>query len=252
MALKNPVPPTPPTPPTMDKGDGENNHAKIDAKQLLGIRKKNSDEENISENGEEISEETEENSAPSVEENKIVTTPETMARDAVANGAGALTKKKVEKPQEKTLQNNPQNTSQEIQKNSLPPSLNFAMTEDDNRKEILKQFQQDENISDKKNSSAESPKIVQLNSNEGHGGIYWAVALTLAIILAVVFVKKFLVTDKPKLKKSDLFEDSQERLKKTAEKITKPQKNYQPPTISQKKISKKEDDDKGKHFEVRV
>ena len=240
MALTNP---TPPTPPTIDKGDGaNNNHAKIDAKQLLGLRKKNSDEENISE-------EVEEDSAPQAEGKKTVTTPETMARDAVANGGGALTKKTVTKPQEKNSQDNQQTQ----QKNSPPPSLNFAMTEDDKGKEVLKQFQRDENISDKKNSSAETPRIVKIGQNESHGGFYWAVALTLAIILAIVFVKKFLVTDKPKLKKSDLFEDSSEKLKNVSEKISKPEKNYSPPKkIPKQKISKNDDDDKGKHFEVRV
>lgn len=242
MALKNP---TPPTPPVIDKGDGENNnHAKIDAKQLLGIHKKNSDEENNSDGNEETTEEVEEFTPPPAEGKKTVTTPETMARDAVANGAGPLTKRTVEKPQEKN--------SQETQKSSLPPSLNFAMTEDDKGKEVLKQFRKDENISDQKNSSTETPRVVKLNLNEGHGGFYWAVALTLAVVLAVVFVKKFLVTDKPKLKKSDLFEESQRKLKTTAEKIAKPTTNYQPPKVTPKKISKPEDDDKGKHFEIRV
>ena len=255
MALKNPTPPTPPTPPSMDKGDGENNHAKIDAKQLLGIHKENS-AENISEGDENFSEEVEENSPPQVVGKREVTTPETMARDVVANGGGPLTKRTVEKPQEKNSQDN----SQTQQKNSLPPSLNFAMTEDDKGKEVLKQFQRDENIStEQKNSSTtETPRVVKLNLNEGHGGIYWAFALTFAIILAVVFVKKFLVTDKPKLKKSDLFEDSNKKLKNVSEKISKPAKNYQPSKPVQpiknikQKISKSDDDDKGKHFEVRV
>ena len=252
MALKNPTPPTPPTPPTIDKGDGENNHAKIDAKQLLGIRKVDNNEENFSEGGEEISEEPTENSQPQVEGKKTVTTPETLARDAVANGAGPLTKRTVTKPQEK----NSQDSQQTQQKNSPPPSLNFAMTEEDKGKEILKQFQRDENISntEQKNfSTEETPRVVKIGQNESHGGFYWAVALSLAAVLAIVFVKKFLITDKPKLKKSDLFEGSSEKLKNAKEKITKPEKNYSPPKkITKPKISKNDDDDKGKHFEVRV
>lgn len=252
FALVNPTPPTPPTPPTMDKGDGENNnHAKIDAKQLLGIRKENSTE-NISEGGEEVSEETAKTSPPQSVEKKESPSLENMARDAVANGAGPLTKRTVEKPQEKKSQD----TAQTEQKNSqLPPSLNFAMTEDDKGKEVLKQFQLDENISTEQKTPAESPRIVRLNSNEEHGGIYWAFALILAVVLAVVFVKKFLLTDKPKLKKSDLFDDSEKKLKNVSEKITKPTKNYSPPKVSQPvklKSSKTEDDDKGKHFEIRV
>ena len=53
---------------------------------------------------------------------------------------------------------------------------------------------------------------------------------------------KFLISDKPALKKSDLFEGSSERLKATAEKVSAPIKKSPP----------KKDDDKSKHFEVRI
>lgn len=254
FALVNPTPPTPPTPPappTLDKGDGAGNHAKIDAKKLFQMPfQKNSEEvEEVSESVEENSQ-AEENSLPGTRQ---VTTPETMARDAVANGGGALTKKTVERPQEKNSQEN-QQTPQ------LPPSLNFAMTEEDRGKEVLKEFQREENISENENQTlTEQPRTVKLNSQEEHGGVYWILTLIFALALGVLFVKKFLLTDKPKLKKSDLFEGTGERLKQTKEKFLKPTKNYQPPKpsppikkVQPAKLPPKEEEDKGKHFEVRI
>ena len=129
------------------------------------------------------------------------------------------------------------------------------MTEEDKGKEILKQFQRDENISntEQKNfSTEETPRVVKIGQNESHGGFYWAVALSLAAVLAIVFVKKFLITDKPKLKKSDLFEGTSEKLKQTKEKIVKPTYTPPKPVKPVKLPPKKDDDDKGKHFEIRV
>ena len=64
-------------------------------------------------------------------------------------------------------------------------------------------------------------------------------------IAAVVTVKKFLFTGKPSLTKSQLFEDSTDRLKAAADKV----KPVKPPP---KPAHKPKDDDKGSHFEVRV
>lgn len=248
MALKNPTPPTPPTPPTIDKGDGANNHAVIDAKQLLGIRKENSDadEENISEPVEENSEEVEQIG------NRQVTTPETMARDAVANGAGSLTKKTVETPQENNSPNN-QQTNQNSQQNSSPPSLNFAVGEEDRGKAALREFQSEDKISKNENQTlTESPQPVKLNLEEGHGGFYWVITLIFALVLGIFFVRKMLFAGKPKLKKSDLFEGTSEKLKQTKEKIVKPTYTPPKPVKPVKLPPKKDDDDKGKHFEIRV
>ena len=245
MALKNPTPPTPPTPPVIDKGDGANNHAKIDAKQLLGIHKENSDagEENISEPAEETFEEVEEFTPSEQVGKREITTPETMARDAVANGAGGLTKKTVEKPQE--------NSQAEQNAPKPQPGINFAMTEDDRGKAVLREFQNEENISAKENQTlTETPRTVKLNTQEEHGGFYWIVTVIFALVLGVFFVKKMLFDGKPKLKKSDLFEGSSEKLKQAKEKIVKP--TYTPPIKPVKLPPKKDDDDKGKHFEVRV
>ena len=221
MALKNPTPPTPPTPPVIDKGDGANNHAVIDAKQLLGIRKENSDE--ISDSGDEyIDEEEVIETPPTPAVNRQVTTPETMAREAVANGGGALTKRTTEKPAEETPK--------------PAPGINFAITEDDRGKAALREFQaEDKNNSKQESSITETPKIVKIGQHESYGGFYWVVTIIFSIVAAIFFVKKFLLTDKPKLKKSDLYTSTTEKNSKPVAKL--PQKKSDEPT---------------KHFEVRV
>jgi len=71
----------------------------------------------------------------------------------------------------------------------------------------------------------------------------------LAGVLSFFFVRKYLLRDKPKLKKSDLFEESTAKLKSATKKIT----SAKSPVVKAVKLPpKKEDDDKGKHFEVRV
>lgn len=215
MALKNPTPPTPPTPPAIDKGDGANNHAVIDAKQLLGIRKENSTSGDEYIDEEEIFE-----SPPAVPEKKI-TTPETMAREAVANGGGALTKRTVERPAEETPK--------------PAPGINFAVTEDDRGKAVLKEFQAENKNFEQKSSTIETPRTVKLGQHESYSGFYWVFTIIISIVAAVFFVKKFLLTDKPKLKKSDLFEGTQK-------KVSKP--------IA--KLPQKKSDEPSKHFEVRI
>ena len=81
-------------------------------------------------------------------------------------------------------------------------------------------------------------------------------------IFSIVFVRKVLVKKNPALKKSDLFEDADKRLQAVSEKVTAPKiKPAEKVTASKvkpvekvatKKSPPKNDDDKGKHFEVRV
>ena len=218
MALKLP---TPPTPPTIDKGEATESHAKIDAHQFFEIPfKRETEEKPVAQE-----KKTVENPPPKTIEKKV-TTPEDMARDAVANGAGPLTKRTVTRPENE----NP-NTNQ-----NLP-----VASENSNRgKEILREFQNE----DRQNfQTTETPRSFHSYQNESYSGFYWAVMLVFVGILSIVFVKKFLVRKNPKLKKSELFEGSGERLKAAAEKVPTPIKKSPPP---------KKDDDKGKHFEVRV
>ena len=281
MALKNPAPPTPPTPPAMDRGDGTNSHAKIDAPNFFnvpfvndgGVNFKNpatetfqpsEGEENFSED--EVAEE--ENSKQTSQQNpavgkKEVTTPETLARDAVANGAGALTKKTVTKPEQENSAATPKNQTQV----TIPSDADRILNDSERGKAVLREFQEEDmKISgeEKNQTSTETPKNFQNNFTQPQqGGLYWIVILIFAIVGGFVFVKKFLITDKPKLKKSDLFDEADNRLKKVSEKISssvekkspppaKPTYSAPPKVTRPAKVQKKDDDDKGKHFEVRV
>lgn len=276
MALTFPTPPTPPTPPSVDKGDGNTSHAKIDAPNFFqvpfvndgGVNFKNpatetfqGDEENISED-EEVEEETpQENSAVGTRQ---VTTPETLARDAVANGAGALTKKTVTKPQQENSA--PQTNSANQNAVPIPQTSSSSLSDAERGKAVLREFQEeDRQLAGEENNlqtSTETPKTFHLNQQGQQGGLYWFVILVFAAVAGFIFVQKFLVTDKPKLKKSDLFEDTGDRLKKVSEKISssvekksphlKPTYSAPPKVSKPAKVQKKDDDDKGKHFEVRV
>ena len=279
MALKNPAPPTPPTPPSMDRGDGANSHAKIDAPNFFnvpfvnggGVNFKNpatetfqGDEENFSED-EEVEEENPEQTPQqnSAVGKKEVTTPETLARDAVANGAGALTKKTVTKPENENNSAAPKNQTQIV----IPSDTN-AILDSERGKAVLREFQEeDRNLNQSENNLQTSSETQSAFQNKftqpQQGGAYWLVILVFAAVAGFIFVRKFLITDKPKLKKSDLFEDSTDRLKNVSEKVSKSVKKSPPPTLKNysvqpaKTISKpvqpqKKDDDKGKHFEVRV
>ena len=278
MALTFPTPPTAPTPPSVDKGDGNTSHAKIDAPNFFqvpfvndgGVNFKNPATETFQTQGEEnldaeeVEETQQENSAVG---KKQVTTPETLARDAVANGSGALTKKTVTKPQQ---ENSAPATSTNQNAVQLPQSsTSSALSDTERGKAVLREFQEEDRqlAGEEKNNlqtATETQKNFSqnLNLSQGQGGVYWIVILLFAIVGGFIFVQKFLITDKPKLKKSDLFDDADDRLKKVAEKVAKPVKKSPPPALKNysvppaKTVSKpvqvKKDDDKGKHFEVRV
>ena len=273
MALTFPTPPTPPTPPNVDKGDGNASHAKIDAPNFFqvpfvndgGVNFKNpatetfqGDEENFSEVEEEPV--ADENSAVGT---KQVTTPETLARDAVANGAGALTKRTVTKPEQENKNPAPSGNQNAVQQ--IPQSSSSALSDTERGKAVLREFQEEDKNQQENDfgTSTETPKSfsADINHGQGQGGLYWLIILVFAAVAGFIFVKKFLITDNPKLKKSDLFEDTGDRLKKVTEKVSKsvakntpPAKpTYAPPKVQKPvKITKKDDDDKGKHFEVRV
>lgn len=252
MALTLPKPPTPPTPPAVDKGEAAqstDSNAKIDAHQFFQIPFQR-------ETQEEIPAETPKKNPPAV--NRTVTTPENMARDAVANGAGALTKRTVTKPNDEKNSDAPKN-QQVIQ---VPPNSNLAVDDYDRGKEILREFQQEDLQNAGNNqTSTETPRNFNphLNQPEEHSGIYWIVTLIIVGAMSFALVKKFLLTKNPKLKKSDLFSEQSEKLQATKNKIVKPAKNPPPvkpvkPTkiVKPVRLPKKDDDDKGKHFEIRV
>ena len=223
--------PTPPTPPTIDKGEATEYTPRFDAHQFFEVPFKREEKPVAQE------EKPAENSTPQNVE-KTPPTPEELAREAVANGAGALTKKTVTHPEEEKnseVPNAPANL----------PVQGLSNTDSERGRAIVREFQAEdrENYS----NTADTPKIFNLNTNQGYSGFYWIGILIFAGILSIVFVKKFLVKKNPALKKSDLFEGSGERLKAVSEKVSAPKIN---PT--EKKSPPKKDDDKGKHFEVRV
>ena len=256
MALTFPTPPKPPTPPTIDKGDGANSNAKIDAPnffQVPFVRDKEpeyydrTNNENFSET-EEVEEVEEDRLEPNTG-NRQVTTPETMARDAVANGAGALTKRTVTRPEEQN-----QATPRTIQ---LPSEANNLSSADAERgKAVLREFQEEdrqlsESKTDQVRTATETNSASRQNfmQTEGYGGAFWLVTLIFVGVISFAFVKKYLLKDKPKLKTSDLFADSKERLKTATKKVTDAKTT---PVVKTVRLPKKEDEDKGKHFEVRV
>ncbi len=259
--------PTPPTPPTIDKGEATESTPRIDAHEFFNIPFKHEKEKSASveKPAEKSAEKPVKTPPPSTSERKTVT-PEDMAREAVANGAGALTKKTVTRPNDEKNET-PQNSTTQIISHA-PATANLPpVTEKSKRgKEILKEFQDEDSQTFQ---VAETPRNVKINHNESYSGFYWVVMLVLVGILSVIFVRKILVKKNPPLKKSDLFTNSSERLKAVAEKVTAPKistpKINPAPKISTAKINtvekiseptqnlpQKKDDGKGSHFEVRI
>ena len=244
MALKLP---TPPTPPTIDKGEATESTPRIDAHQFFEIPIKRNDKaaEKVEEKPEEkvVEKPVEKKVEPPTSERKV-TTPEDMARDAVANGGGALTKKTITRPDAET---------------NLPATQNVQIKDNKRGKEILREFQNEDRQTFQE---VETPRPVKINHSESYSGFYWIGMIIFAGILSIIFVKKVLIKKNPKLKKSDLFEDADKRLQAVSEKVSAPKinpvekipvPNIKPvEKIATKKSPPKNDDDKGKHFEVRI
>ena len=191
--------------------------------------------------------------APNV--NRKVDDPESMARDAVAHGGGSLTKRTVTHGDEGNEQSAPPNQTVTV----IPPDAPLVSDEQsdyDRGQDVLRQFKEMDardsqpSQSPSAQTATEQPSHVaapSLNYHEGHGVVYWLFAIIFVAIASFIIVKKFLLTDKPALTKAQLFEDSSERLKAAADKV----KTSAPPP-KPVHIPKKDDDNKGKHFEVRV
>ena len=188
----------------------------------------------------------EKNSAEKVNDDS----PETQARDAVANGSGPLTKRTVERADEEKPA--PANQTVTI----IPPDaplVSDTQSDYDRGKDVLREFQEmdarEVQSTPPAQTSTEQKQTVtpKLNYHEGNGGLFWIFTIIFVAVASFVVVKKFLFTEKPALTKSQLFEDSTDRLKAVEKKI-KPTA----PTPKPAKLPPKKDDDKGKHFEVRV
>ena len=145
MALKIPTPPTPPTPPvppSIDLGDVGKNSAGTSqdgARKFIDLpfgKKSDGESQSTDEkNSEEVqtSPEPQQNQQPT----RTVTTPETLARDAVAQGAGPLTKRTVTGPEDAQQSGNRTPTVTRI------PAGTETMTDRDG-KAILREFQRED------------------------------------------------------------------------------------------------------------
>lgn len=163
--------PTPPTPPTIDRGEATDYTPKFDAHKFFDVPFKR--EENSAAPAEEVTAET----TPPAETK--TPTPEEMAREAVANGAGALTKTEVARP-----------AAEKVPAAPVPvPAENPR-----DGKAILREFQN----ADETFTAAETPRNFHTSQRESHSGIFWVVTLILAAVLSIVFVKKFMLKPKPK------------------------------------------------------
>ena len=251
--------PTPPTPPTIDKGDAQTYTPRIDAHQFFEVPQMPFDKGTVvSEQGTVVSEQ----GKVEVPVQREETTPEDMARDAVANGAGALTKNTVTRAEDK-----PTDMPSQVQApaQNVVPVAPPAVTNNNYERgqSVLREFEEIDKSSDGNSAvmSTPAPSLFKNNSTyeESHGGIFWIVTLIIVVAAAMVMAKKFLFTSKPALKKSDLFVNSSEQLKSTAEKFSstktetvKPPPVEKSPPVKPVTLPKKDDDGKGKRFEVRV
>ncbi|MBR1728973.1 MAG: hypothetical protein IJ728_05555 [Selenomonadaceae bacterium] len=225
-----------------------------------------------------------------------VETPETMARDAVANGSGALTKRTTQRGNDERSQDNDGGGSQARNQSTvvIPPAS--ALSNDDGRtsfekgRAVLDEFKQlDREEAAKQSSSGltsstESPGIFAPTHNIGsqHGIGYWLFTLIAIGVLAFVFVKHFLIgknskqsaelreaiesTNSLALKQTAIKEYSQSSKQPVKPSTPKPATTSNilrakssmpsptpPPKIATLKSQPpKEDEKKGKHFEVRV
>ena len=232
--------PTPPTPPRIDKSPFAKESADVDkpAQESADTDKPADD-------------------APQLQ--REVETPETMARDAVAHGSGALTKRTVDKPQAE-----PKAASEPAPRQETAPAN--TQSEYDRGQDVLREFkaldardaQPTENFP--AHTSAEQPKpaVPKLRYDEGHGAFYWVFTIVFLAVAAFVVARKFLFTDKPALTASELFDDSSSRQKSAAEKVKPVVKPTEKPVPTKKSTpapraeKPKKDADKVKHFEVRV
>lgn len=142
----------------------------------------------------------------------------------------------VEKPVEKPA---PPNQTVTV----IPPDapvINEGQSDYDRGQDVLRQFRDlDAATNEPQTSTEQRPVVPKITQSDGHGTFYWLFTIIFVGIAAFVIVKKFLITDKPALTKSELFADTSAKLKAASEKV-------KPPTPPPKS------DDKGKHFEVRV
>ena len=173
--------------------------------------------------------------------------PEAQAKEAVANGSGALTKRTVDRKDEPQAPAPPARRETES-----PAPVADTQSDYDRGQDVLREFREmdaresQSTYTPPASTEQRQPVVAKINYHEGHGGFFWLFTIIFVAVAAIIVVKKFLFTGKPTLTKSQLFADSTSRLKAVEEKV-KP-----PPPKPAKLPPKTDDDKKGKHFEVRV
>ena len=153
---------------------------------------------------------------------KKVETPETMARDAVANGSGALTKRTTQRGSDNDSQNADGGDSQAKNQTTVVIPPNSALNDNgqtsyERGRAVLNEFKQlDQEEAAKQgnfgntSSSSSTPSLFASSyDSNSHGAAYWLFTLIAVGVLAFVFVKQFLVnkdapSDTPPLTKSTL------------------------------------------------
>ncbi|MCR5833560.1 MAG: hypothetical protein K6G55_02750 [Selenomonadaceae bacterium] len=213
--------PTPPTPPSLTGRPTPPTPPRIDKTPFLKDSADKSNEtadENIIDNNvgnDKV------NDTPQV--NRKVEDPESMARDAVANGSGTLTKR--------TVSDNEQDNQQPQQIAPTPrqePQMPIQSQSDyDRGKDVLRQFENlDEEDSQPiaispRETFSEKPVPISSNVNTqgNYGAAYWIFMIILMGVAAFIIVKKFLLTDKPQMTAATLFDGTTERLRAASERV---------------------------------
>ena len=199
------------------------------------------------------------------------TSPEAQARDAVANGSGSLTKRTVERDDDNQAQSPAPTPRREV---SSDAPLNDTQSDYDRGQDVLRQFREMDARDAQSaqfppaQTSTERPQPVAptINHQQGYGVVYWIFTIFFVAVAAVIVAKKFLFTGKPALTKSQLSMNESTstapakpatpskpaRATKVIDKpkatVDKPKPVKPPPKPS----TPSKDDDKGKHFEIRV
>ena len=170
-------------------------------------------------------------------DNGVDGSPEYMARDAVAHGSGPLTKREVNKGDSEMPR---QTFDSELVKDT--------QSDYDRGQDVLREFQA---LDARESSSSYNPPAQtsteqlrtpapKLNHHEGNGVAFWIFTIIFVAVTTIFIVKKFLLTDKPALTKSQLFDDDK--------KMTATKSPPKPPVPSPKSPAP----EKGKRFEVRI
>lgn len=102
-----------------------------------------------------------------------------------------------------------------------PATVPDTQSDYDRGKDVLREFketdardaQPTDNPQPQPKTEQAQPVVPKLNYHEGHGVGFWLFTIIFVAAAAFIIVKKFLLTEKPALTKSQLFEDSTSRLK---------------------------------------